>query len=238
MNSVLKKGIDTSVPINDNLLSKVRAGQYRPDAVRVVIDIKSYKYYKIFKLSNPFRIVIDVRGEDALVGKHQNNTSEHATNKEKIGPSALAKQFALGVKRIVIDPGHGGRDYGAPGYLKGVHEKQIVLAISKKLKKKIEKELSCEVFLTRSTDRYLTLEERTAIANTKNADLFISIHTNSAKDRRAYGIETYFLNLATDDEAIRVAAFENQTSTKNISDLETILNDLMQNTQQPHAQVL
>jgi len=229
MNSVLKKGIDTSVPINDNLLSKVRAGQYRPDAVRVVIDIKSYKYYKIFKLSNPFRIVIDVRGEDALVGKHQNNTSEHATNKEKIGPSALAKQFALGVKRIVIDPGHGGRDYGAPGYLKGVHEKQIVLAISKKLKKKIEQELSCEVFLTRSTDRYLTLEERTAIANTKNADLFISIHTNSAKDRRAYGIETYFLNLATDDEAIRVAAFENQTSTKNISDLETILNDLMQN---------
>ena len=75
----------------------------------------------------------------------------------------------------------------------------------------------------------MTLEERTAFANTKNADLFISIHTNSHKDRRAYGIETYFLNLATDDEAIRVAALENATSTKNISDLQSILNDLMQN---------
>ena len=93
----------------------------------------------------------------------------------------------------------------------------------------MRKELKCEVFLTRSNDRYLTLEERTAIANTKNADLFISIHTNSHKDRRAYGIETYFLNLATDDDAIRVAAMENATSTKNISDLQTILQDLMQN---------
>ncbi|HHE73684.1 MAG TPA: N-acetylmuramoyl-L-alanine amidase, partial [Desulfobacteraceae bacterium] len=115
------------------------------------------------------------------------------------------------------------------GYYKGVHEKKIVLALAKKLAKKIRAELSCEVVLTRQTDKYLTLEERTAIANTKNADLFISIHTNSARDRRAFGLETYFLNLATDDESIRVAAFENATSEKNISDLQTILTDLMQN---------
>jgi N-acetylmuramoyl-L-alanine amidase len=83
--------------------------------------------------------------------------------------------------------------------------------------------------MTRSTDRYLTLEERTAIANTKNADLFVSIHTNSARSRKAYGIETYFLNLATDEDAILVAARENATSTKNISDLQTILSDLMKN---------
>jgi len=229
LNSRLKKGIDTSVPINDNLLSKVRAGQNQPDSVRVVIDIKSYKYYKIFNLSNPFRIVIDVRGEDQAMAKGGNSIPDQGGTKGPIGPNALAKQLALGVKTIVIDPGHGGKDYGAPGYYKGVHEKRIVLDISKKLKKKIERELNCTVYLTRSTDRYLSLEERTAIANTKNADLFISIHTNSVSDRRAYGIETYFLNLATDDEAIRVAALENQTSTKNISDLETILNDLMQN---------
>lgn len=229
INSRLKAGIDTSVPINDHLLSKVRAGQNRPDSVRVVIDIKSYKYYKIFNLSNPFRIVIDVRGEDKAVAQNGKDTTVYAGKKGTAGSGALAKQLALGVKTIVIDPGHGGRDYGAPGYYKGVHEKQIALAISKKLKRKLEQELDCTVYLTRSTDRYLSLEERTAIANTKNADLFISIHTNSARDRRAYGIETYYLNLATDDEAIRVAALENQTSTKNISDLETILNDLMQN---------
>jgi N-acetylmuramoyl-L-alanine amidase len=78
-------------------------------------------------------------------------------------------------------------------------------------------------------DVYLSLEERTAIANTQNADLFISIHTNAAPDRRASGFETYILNLATDDEAIRVAARENATSMKNISDLDSILKDLMQN---------
>ena len=83
--------------------------------------------------------------------------------------------------------------------------------------------------MTRNSDRYLTLEERTAIANTKNADLFISIHANAARDKRAYGIETFFLNLATDNDAILVAARENATSTKNISDLESILSDLMQN---------
>ena len=129
----------------------------------------------------------------------------------------------------MVDPGHGGRDFGAPGYLKGVHEKDITLEIGKRLARKIRAQLGCEVFMTRSQDQYLTLEERTAIANTKNADLFISIHTNASTDRRAFGIETYFLNLATDNDAILVAARENATSTKNISDLQAILNDLMQN---------
>ncbi|MCD4742233.1 MAG: N-acetylmuramoyl-L-alanine amidase, partial [Desulfobacteraceae bacterium] len=89
--------------------------------------------------------------------------------------------------------------------------------------------LSCEVLLTRATDKYISLEERTAIANTKKADLFISLHCNASKNRKLRGFETYFLNLATDDQAIAVAARENATSRKNISDLESILNDLMQN---------
>ncbi len=217
------------VPINDNLLSNVRAGQYTSESVRVVVDIKSFKSYKIFSLRNPFRIVIDVWGIATASIPPAATGGDMPKNSAKISPSALAKQLALGVSKIVIDPGHGGRDYGAPGYYKGVHEKKVALALAKKLAKKIRAELSCEVVLTRETDKYLTLEERTAIANTKNADLFISIHTNSAKDRRAFGLETYFLNLATDDEAIRVAAFENATSEKNISDLQTILTDLMQN---------
>jgi N-acetylmuramoyl-L-alanine amidase len=221
--------IDKVVPINDNLLSNVRAGQYKPDSVRVVVDIKSFKTYKIFSLRNPFRIVIDVWGLNGSVASKAPELDRAGPKVGDIPPGALAKQLALGVQRIVIDPGHGGRDYGAPGYYKGVHEKKIVLAVAQKLAKKIRSDLGCEVFLTRTTDKYLTLEERTAIANTRNADLFISIHTNSAKDRRAYGFETYFLNLATDDEAIRVAAYENATSEKNISDLQTILTDLMQN---------
>jgi len=225
-NSRLGEDIEKIIPINDNLLTDVRAGQNTPDSVRVVIDIKSFKTYKIFSLRNPFRIVIDVWGKEH---KQARPIPRTGAKDIKLPASALAKQLALGVSRIVIDPGHGGRDYGAPGYLKGVHEKDVVLKIARRLAKKIRKELNCEVFLTRNSDRRLTLEERTAIANTKNADLFISIHTNAHRDRRAYGIETFFLNLATDDDAIRVAARENATSTKNISDLQTILTDLMQN---------
>jgi N-acetylmuramoyl-L-alanine amidase len=222
----LGQDIKKYIPINDNLLSDARAGQYTSDMVRVVIDIKSFKTYKVFSLKNPFRIVIDVWGDTEEATGRVVKKDEKSV---KIAPGALAKQLALGVKRIIIDPGHGGRDYGAPGYLKGVHEKHVVLKIAQRLARKIRKDLNCEVVMTRTSDRYLTLEERTAFANTQSADLFISIHTNAARDRRAYGIETFFLNLATDDDAILVAARENATSTKNISDLQTILSDLMQN---------
>jgi N-acetylmuramoyl-L-alanine amidase len=229
-NSRLGENIERVVPINDNLLSNVRAGQHSADTVRVVVDIKSFETYKIFSLRNPFRIVIDVWGTSLTASSKQPPAGTPSSSiDQKMLPGALARQLALGVSRIVIDPGHGGRDYGAPGYYKGVHEKMVVLNIAKRLSKKIRETLHCEVILTRESDIYLTLEERTAIANTQNADLFISIHTNSARDRRAFGIETFFLNLATDDEAILVAARENATSAKNISDLETILNDLMQN---------
>ena len=220
-NSVLDKNIQKDVSVNDNLLMNIRAGQNTLDSVRVVVDIKSFKTYKIFSLKNPFRIVIDVWGSSAEIQKRTEKGS-------KMINGAIAKQLALGVSRIVIDAGHGGRDYGAPGSLKGVHEKNIVLQIAKRLAKKIRKRLNCEVIMTRDRDKFLALEERTAIANTKNADLFISIHTNAARNKRAFGIETYFLNLATDNESILVAARENATSTKNISDLQTILNDLMQ----------
>jgi N-acetylmuramoyl-L-alanine amidase len=234
--SRLGKDLQRQVPINDDLLLDARAGQYDANTVRVVVDIKSFKTYKIFSLNNPFRIVIDVWGQggDVLAAAKSSprapaSSSSPVADSGKLPPGALARQLALGVGRIVIDPGHGGKDFGAPGALKGVHEKQVVLEISKRLAKKIKQRLGCEVILTRDTDRYLTLEERTAIANTRNADLFISIHTNAARDRRAYGIETFFLNLATDDDAILVAARENATSKKNISDLQAILLDLMQN---------
>lgn len=245
--SKLNKSFKSFIPIDDDLLIDARAGQYTLESVRVVVDIKSFKSYKIFSLNNPFRIILDIWGDQSRdVRADQSpaqakpplsaprktakkNIPRHTGKQTKIETSALAKQLALGVSRIIIDPGHGGKDFGAPGAMKGVFEKDITLAISKKLGGKIQDSLKCEVVLTRTTDRYLTLEERTAIANTKNGDLFISIHTNAAKNPDAHGIETFFLNLATDDESIMVAARENATSTKNISDLQSILTDLMQN---------
>ena len=228
-NSRLGKDLDKIITINDDLLKLARAGQYTPDSVRVVVDIKSLESYEVFSLKEPFRIVMDLKGG----GGESATQSPRPVNRAiaKIDPKAstgdIARQLSLGVRRIVIDPGHGGKDYGAPGHLKGVHEKQIVLQIAMRLAVKLKNELHCEVLLTRSNDRYLTLEERTAFANTKNADLFISIHTNASRNQRAFGISTYFLNLADDDESKRVAAMENATSTNNISDLEKILFSLM-----------
>lgn len=227
--SRLGSGLDKTIPINDDLLKYARAGQFSADVVRVVIDIKSFNTYKIFSLRNPFRIVIDVWGEETAVAEARPRLMEPAGSPQTPQVGSLAAQFALGVSRIAVDPGHGGKDYGAPGYLKGVHEKRVVLEIARRLVKKIKETLGCDAFLTRTDDTYLTLEERTAIANTRNADLFVSIHTNAVRDQRAYGVETYFLNLATDDDAIRVAARENATSRKNISDLQSILTDLMKN---------
>lgn len=234
-NSKLPDSFPSQTHIEDDLLKQARAGQHTHESVRVVIDIKSFESYKIFSLKDPFRIVIDVWGEgaretptDTMVASTNNNTGSIIST-ENMKSSNIAKQFALGVKKIVIDPGHGGKDPGAPGHTKGVWEKDITLKLAKKLAKTLSTSLKCDVALTRTTDRYLSLEERTAIANTRKADLFISLHCNAAANKRLKGIETYFLNLATDEKAIAVAARENATSKKNISDLETILNDLMQN---------
>jgi len=228
-NTRLGENIQRIIPIDDDLLEDARAGQYSLTAVRVVADIKSINTYEVFSLKDPFRIVMDIKGGDnAVVNTQPPKSKPKITGIDpKRSTKNLAKQLSLGVRRIVIDPGHGGKDYGAPGYIKGVHEKDVVLQIAKRLARKLRKELKCEVILTRGSDRFLTLEERTAFANTKNADLFLSIHTNANKDSRAYGLSTYFLNPASDDEAIQVAAKENATSTNNISDLQTILFSLM-----------
>ena len=219
-----------TLAIRDKQVRGLRLAKNRSGTTRLVLDIQSSKAFKIFPLFHPYRTVIDVWGTG---GKTPSSApSPPPVPMPAIGkasPGAIAKQLALGVRKIVVDPGHGGKDSGARGYYKGVYEKDINLKIAKKLEKRIQKELGVEVLLTRKKDVYLTLEQRTTFANRNNADLFVSIHTNAAINRRAYGVETYFLNLATDEDAIAVAARENATSTKNISDLQTILNDLMQN---------
>ncbi len=139
------------------------------------------------------------------------------------------KRLGLGLQCIVLDPGHGGRDKGAIS-LNGVYEKNITLAVAKELKKRLSLNNGCKVMLTRSSDRYLSLEERTAFANKSGADLFVSIHTNAHRDRDLHGVETYFLSPPQDGESTRVAEMENASSGKRISDLDAILQDLMLNT--------
>jgi N-acetylmuramoyl-L-alanine amidase len=125
------------------------------------------------------------------------------------GPS-MARQLGLGVSRIVIDPGHGGHDPGAQG--KGVTEAELVLDVSLRLQKLLEKVHGVEVILTRQTDEFVPLQDRTALANREGADLFLSIHANASANNQARGIETYFLDFANNLSAAAVAARENAAS--------------------------
>src|SRR3990167_5960812 len=209
------------IPINDGLLKMARAGQYTRDTVRVVLDIESIEDYKIFPMAEPFRIVIDVMGKRGVRSQESEVRRQPTPDKP-----TLAQQLGLKIKRIVIDAGHGGKDPGAIGK-RGLQEKDVVLKIAKGLKETLVSELGAEVIMIREDDKFIPLEERTAIANTKEADIFISVHANASFNRRASGVETYYLNLTNDEAAIRVAARENAVSTKKMSDLQYILNDLM-----------
>jgi N-acetylmuramoyl-L-alanine amidase len=127
------------------------------------------------------------------------------------GGFSIARQLGLGVSRIVIDPGHGGYDPGAMG--KGVTEAELVLDIALRLEKLLmQKVADVDVVLTRRTDDFVPLQERTAIANREGADLFLSIHANASESGQARGIETYFLNFANNLSAAAVAARENAAS--------------------------
>lgn len=229
--------LERPIVIKDGLLQLARAGQYTKDTVRVVLDMESIGGYNVFRLHDPFRIVVDVRRDEKRGVQERsdiepNKRAPRKGIRKSDGPdsqTSLARQLGLNVRRIVIDPGHGGKDPGCISRT-GIQEKDVVLRMAKTLAERIRKELRCEVFLTRTTDVFLTLEQRTAIANIKKADLFISLHINAHQNSDVWGLETYFLNMATDERSVMVAARENATSEKNISDLQTILNDLMLNT--------
>jgi len=155
------------------------------------------------------------------------NNPISSPSKSKHEQLSLAQQLGLGVKTIVIDPGHGGKDPGAMAF--GLKEKDIVLKVAQKLAKHLKETTSYQVVLTRTKDVFIPLEKRTAMANTHKADLFISIHVNAHADQTSSGIETYFLNLATDADAMRVAALENASSNHSIGELQDILSSLMNN---------
>jgi N-acetylmuramoyl-L-alanine amidase len=212
------------IAIDDGLLRQVRVGQFSADVVRVVIDMTSPAEHNALLLADPHRLVIDIQGKKtgpatASLDKSQNKTLAPQAKAQKPGPS---------IRKIVLDPGHGGKDPGAIG-VDGIAEKDIVLAVAKKLASKLRQEMGVQVILTRTDDRFIALEDRTAMANAQEADLFVSLHMNASPNSEARGLETYYLDKTTDEASLRLAARENATSRKNVSDLQFILSDMTQN---------
>ncbi len=197
----------------------------RPPAVPLLISRKKIQLHREGEKETALVVLRDMKKIAFALPANKSNGSTDIPPAAL--PLSLAQQLGLGVKKIVIDPGHGGKDPGAMAF--GMKEKDIVLDIAKKLAPILENELHCEVLLTRNEDVFISLEERTAIANAENADLFVSLHINAHPSADVRGLETYYLNLSTNAEAMRVAARENATSTHQMSDLQDILSDIMKN---------
>jgi N-acetylmuramoyl-L-alanine amidase len=160
--------------------------------------------------------------EARVVARTDPDTPPVAPQVNRAGSYSLARQLGLGARKIVIDAGHGGHDPGTLGR-GGLQEKDLVLDVALRLQRLVREELGAEVVMTRSTDVFVPLEERTAVANAQGADLFLSIHANSSRNPGVRGIETYFLNFAQDPHAEAVAARENAISPATLKDLQNLV---------------
>ncbi|MFW5740581.1 MAG: N-acetylmuramoyl-L-alanine amidase [Myxococcota bacterium] len=177
----------------DGLVQRVRVGAHK-SKTRVVLDLSQRAYRRVFYLPEPFRVLIDI------------STSPP---RRKV-PSATATGQRR-VRRVVLDPGHGGSDPGAigPG---GLREKDVTLDIAHRVAPILSRELGMVTMLTRDDDRYVPLEERAARANAFHADLFVSVHCNAAEDPEHRGVQTFVLARAADEAALRLAARENAST--------------------------
>jgi N-acetylmuramoyl-L-alanine amidase len=138
------------------------------------------------------------------------------------GSTSLVRALGLKIQRVVIDPGHGGHDEGTQGP-KGLLEKDLVLDVALRVGKLIEDRMGAEVIYTRSDDTFVPLEGRTALANDKKADLFLSIHANSSPTQHVTGVETYYLNFTDSKDALDVASRENASSQKSVFELRDLI---------------
>lgn len=219
-NTFVGDGVLQNIPISDKYVDKIRVGQFTKEIARVVIDVIKLDSYKVYLLENPVRIVVDIFGEEVKKSAKNDIKENNAEIKN-------TKNYSLTVRKIVLDPGHGGHDPGAIGY-NGLKEKDVVLDIGLRVGDLIKNNFpEIEVIFTRNDDFYLTLDERTKIANAKKADLFVSIHANASKNKNARGIETYYLDFTKEERAKEVAARENATTLQGVDEVQAILRDLI-----------
>jgi N-acetylmuramoyl-L-alanine amidase len=198
--------------------------QSRPRSVTVVLPRRHLTNYKIFALSNPDRLVMDIthRPHEDMRPVGDLTTSPAApaapAAPAPVIPSPTVTDSAVSatgkpsrtVKTVVIDPGHGGKDPGTIGR-HGTTEKEITLKIGLLLKDLLAKQPDTRVLMTRERDVFIELEDRAKFANSKEADLFISIHVNSHPHKGVRGLEIYHFGEAKDQRALEVAARENGT---------------------------
>ena len=175
-----------------------------------MLDLERAGSYTAFPLYSPYRLIVDVQAKAGQVREPERTPAPRPEPAMRPEPAVQpARAVAAEPKyRVMIDPGHGGRDPGAVG-VGGLKEKTVVLDVSRKLGRKLEARLPVDVLFTRTSDVFVPLPERTARANAANVNLFLSIHANASENAHAQGVETYYLNNTNDRATIRLARMEN-----------------------------
>lgn len=234
-NSVLADELiqGAQVRINDGLLSTVRLAQNRRNKARMVLELKQHVSFDVFWLASPLRCVLDIRKSGAprpprtlqALAPPSEPPAPRAAVKTSDGRHSLIRALGLKLDRVLIDAGHGGHDTGSigPG---GLQEKDVVLDIVRRLGPLLRDRLGTEVIYTREADVFVPLEERTRIANERQADLMLSIHCNSASNSGVRGIETYYLNFTSDDWELSVASLENASANRSIHQLADLVSQI------------
>ncbi len=244
------------VGVNNGLLRQVRAGRFSRDTVRVVIDLERSSTFRVFALPDPYRIIIDIDGEgaiplpreDAAVAQAAEPVSPPAAPAPEAAPgpfltappapppppeASFRKEPPAPVVslrrrrvRVMIDPGHGGKDPGATGPT-GLKEKDVVLDIGRMVRDRLARHEGYEVRMTRDSDVFIPLEERTAMANRGRADIFVSLHINASRNRKTKGISTFvFSRGASNQEDLELAARENGVPVARLKGVKFIIDDM------------
>ena len=220
LDTALAPGLNGQViEVKDGLINRIRVAQPADKITRVVLETKSGSNFWDTLEQNPHRLVIEVRGAEALKPEVQPKpdlTASPVKQENAQAPSPASRDLnaprAQGSRlRVVIDAGHGGWDLGTVGR-GGLLEKTIVLDVAQNLGKMLESRLGCEVIFTRKDDNYVSLEERAEIANHAQADLFISVHANYSSLTSARGVETYYSSFFSPPEAREIEYRENATA--------------------------
>ncbi len=216
---------EAGIPIQDGLLEGVRLGQNTLTTSRLVIDLERYARHRLLVLRAPHRVVVDVYGP-----RKKNDREPRGV------PNTRLSIPLRRIQTVVVDPGHGGKDPGAIG-VGGLREKDVNLRLSKMLGERLEN-LGFNVVFTRKNDRFLSLEERTVIAEAARGDLFISVHANASTRRGTRGIEIYSLDENHERHSLEVAARENGVSRSEVDSLQRAMAKLHVHENSEHSVAL
>jgi len=216
------------IRIKDQFVQQIRLSQDSDHVVKIVLDLSNPEYsWAVFPSEDASQIIVEVRGPEKDVVRRLLKGQEEAFT-FSFSPERVS--WAKGkIRRVVLDPGHGGKDPGAIGPT-GLKEKEVTLAIAKELARLLRRE-GLEVYLTREDDRFIPLDRRAEIANQLKGDIFLSIHANAGFSRKAGGIETFFNSRYSYGKgAEEVAARENAAfgSTATFKEVRAIVWDLIQ----------